>query len=204
MRERLINCVAMQVGWFACVLGAAHGSAWTGPVLVAVVAAVHLASRRERLIEAFWLAGVGVVGSAIDSVHVLTGAVTFSADTPAIGLAPIWIAALWINFATTFTVCLAWMQRRTALAAAFGAVGGPLAYWSAQRLGAVEFPSGPAMGCAILAVTWGIATPLLLRLSAAIDSGGRSKPEGLAKGPASDKPDQEVQHGGPVAQAREQ
>ncbi len=35
----LLNFAAFQIGWFACVLGAANGFPWLGPVVVAAVVA---------------------------------------------------------------------------------------------------------------------------------------------------------------------
>jgi len=42
MTPMLINFVAFQVGWFACVLGGAHQFPWLGTLMVSIIIAVHL------------------------------------------------------------------------------------------------------------------------------------------------------------------
>ena len=44
-----INFLAFQLGWFASVLGAAHGLPWAGPVVVAMVVMLHLRLVRRPL-----------------------------------------------------------------------------------------------------------------------------------------------------------
>ena len=82
---------------------------------------------------------------------------------------------LWLNFAATLNVSMAWLRGRYILAAAFGAVGGPLAYYSGARLGATEaLPT--TTGMLLLAIGWGIMTPLLVWLARAL-SGGKKTSE---------------------------
>jgi membrane protein implicated in regulation of membrane protease activity len=60
---------------------------------------------------------------------------------------------------------LYWLAGRPLLAAALGAVGGPLAYFGGVGLGALAFPGGLAWALALIAVEWAIAMPLLLGLN---------------------------------------
>jgi hypothetical protein len=53
-----------------------------------------------------------------------------------------------------------WLVGRWRLAALFGAVGGPGAYYAGAQLGAVSFPE-PVAALAALAVGWSILTPLV-------------------------------------------
>jgi hypothetical protein len=50
----------------------------------------------------------------------------------------------------------------------FGAIGGPLSYWAAARLGAVQFVHPPAL-VAALAVVWAVAMPLCMLLAIKLD-----------------------------------
>ena len=69
-----------------------------------------------------------------------------------------------MNFAATLNVSMAWLRGRYLLAAVFGAIGGPLAYYSGAKLGATEaLPS--LNGMLVLAVGWGVMTPLLVWLA---------------------------------------
>ena len=68
---------------------------------------------------------------------------------------------MWIQFATMLRHALFWLVRRRAWLPLAGALGGPLAYLSGERMGAVAF--GPALGPTLLAlgVGWAIAMPVL-------------------------------------------
>jgi hypothetical protein len=76
------------------------------------------------------------------------------------------MVCLWLNFAATLNVSMAWLRGRFLLAALFGAIGGPLAYYSGAKLGATEaLPT--STGMLLLAIGWGIMTPLLVWLARA-------------------------------------
>jgi hypothetical protein len=75
---------------------------------------------------------------------------------------------MWTLFATTLNVSLNWLKSRHLLAVAFGAVGGPLAYYGGMKLGAVSFPDfGIAM--AALALGWAAIMPTLMWLGQRFD-----------------------------------
>jgi hypothetical protein len=68
---------------------------------------------------------------------------------------------LWIAFATTLGHSLRWLMNRPVAAAAAGAVGGPLAYLAAGRLGALEIAT-PAATLPLIALLY---TPGMIALS---------------------------------------
>jgi hypothetical protein len=74
------------------------------------------------------------------------------------------MVALWALFATTLNESLRMLQTRPWIAALFGAVGGPLAYYAGAGLGALHFVDPGAM-LGALTVGWALATPLLLSLA---------------------------------------
>ena len=163
-----LNFIAFQVGWFACVLGAANGMPWTGPVVVLAVLALHLwRARRPGPELKLALAAMGL-GAAFDSALLATGWVAYPSGLWLPGLAPYWIIAMWGLFATTVNVSLRWLRDRTALAVALGAIGGPLSYLAGERLGGIELVA-PAGALALLAVGWAVAMPLLSRWGQRLD-----------------------------------
>ncbi|MGB5202220.1 MAG: DUF2878 domain-containing protein, partial [Sedimenticolaceae bacterium] len=83
-------------------------------------------------------------------------------------LAPYWIVAMWMGFATTLNVSLGWLKGRYWLAALFGAVGGPLAYLAGAKLGGITLISSEAALTA-LALGWATIMPLLMYLAARLD-----------------------------------
>ena len=164
----LINFIAFQVGWFACVLGAANGMPWLGPIVVTAAVALHLA-RARRPLQEFWLVCCAMAfGLVADSLLLATGWLSYPAGLWLPGLAPYWIVAMWALFATTLNVSMGWMRGRPLLTFLMGAVGGPLSYWAGQKLGAIELDP-PGYALVALALAWGIAMPLLMWLAGRLD-----------------------------------
>jgi len=169
-----INFLAFQLGWFACVLGAANGLPWLGPVVVAGVVALHLARVRRPLPELRLVAAAMLLGLVVDSLLLASGWLRYSTGFWLPGLAPYWIVAMWALFATTLNVSMGWLRGRSVLAVLMGAVGGPLSYLAGEKLGAIELTQ-PMYALAGLGLAWAIAMPLLMRLAVRFD-GVHEKP----------------------------
>jgi hypothetical protein len=168
----IINVLLFQGGWFACVLGAAHGLPWTGALAAALVVGWHLARAQRPRRELALVATAAVVGALFETALVQTGWIRFEQGLPVEGMAPYWMVALWAIFATTLNVSLRALRPRLWLAALLGAVGGPAAYYAGARLGALEFTAlGAAL--AVLAIGWAILTPALLRAAQRFDGYAR-------------------------------
>jgi hypothetical protein len=158
----IANFVGFQVNWFACVLGAAAGAPLVGPAVVATLLAIHLRLRRAWRPELLLVVLAGVIGYVADSALVLAGVFGFT-DPARLGWpSTIWMVCLWMSFAATLRASLGWLRGRYALAAVFGAVGGPLAYWAGARFGAIEFGDAMARGLALVALEYLLAMPLLV------------------------------------------
>lgn len=168
-RSRLIiNVAGVNVGWFACVLGGAHGLHWLGPACVAVLLAVHLALNRPWQAELLLALAGGGFGFAFDSLLVSGGAYEAKRWLLPAPLTAVWLVALWMNFALVLNVGLGWLQGRWVLAALLGAIGGPLAYLSGERLGAITLTRPSSRSLLPLALGWAIAIPLLLWVARAL------------------------------------
>lgn len=164
LARNAINVVLFQAAWFAAVLGAAKGMFWLGPLSMIPVLAIHLALQDDRRGEAKLLLTAALLGLAFDTVLVAGGVFTPLQHFFPRPVSPPWMICLWLNFAATLNVSLAWLRGRYVLAAFFGSVGGPLAYYSGARLGATEMlPSTTSM--LLLALGWGIMTPLLVLMA---------------------------------------
>ena len=161
----LVNLVAFQIGWFACVWGGANELPVLGAIAVALIVAIHLGFTAHRpgpeLTLILAAAGIGIVW---DSALVALGWLSYPSGTLVTGTAPYWIVAMWMSFATTLNVSLGWLKKRYLLAAAFGAAGGPLAYYTGFKLGGVEFQA-MTLGLGAQALGWGIMMPLLTILA---------------------------------------
>jgi hypothetical protein len=166
-----LNVALMQAGWFACVLGAAHGLPWFGTGATIAIVAWHAARAARPAEELKLIALVTLAGGSFDSALTAAGWVAFPNGQFAPWLAPHWIFALWALFATGLNVSLAWLKGRWWLAAAIGAVASPLSYWAGVRLGAATFVEPPLM-LAALALGWAAILPAILRLAQRFDGYG--------------------------------
>ena len=164
LTHKAVNVILFQAAWFAAVLGAAQGMPWLGPLVMIPVLAIHLALLDNRLGELKLLLAAGVLGFLFDTAFVAGGIFTPLQHLFPRPFSPPWMICLWLNFAATLNVSMAWLRGRYLLAAAFGAIGGPLAYYSGAKLGATEaLPT--TSGMLLLAIGWGAMTPLLVWLA---------------------------------------
>lgn len=162
--RKLLNAALFQAAWFAAVLGAARGVLWLGPLMLLPVLGIHLALAKDRAGEVKLLAAAGILGFLFDTSLVAGGVFLPVPDLFPRPLSPLWMISLWVNFAATLNVSMAWLRGRYLVAALFGALGGPLAYYSGAKLGATE--ALPTLNdILVLAVGWGIMTPLLVWLA---------------------------------------
>ena len=157
----LLNIAQSQVGWFACVLSAAAGRAWIGAAIALVLVVIHLMRMQNWLPELLLVVTAALVGLVADTTLMQSGWLTFAAGVSAYGISPYWMVVLWMIFATTLNHSLGWLQRNAALAAVFGGLGGPLAYYAGERLGALRIADSFAAFAGI-AIVWALALPLLL------------------------------------------
>lgn len=171
----VLNLLAFQLAWFACVLGAANNvPSWgiaTAAAAVGLQLAVGNAARRDTILVAVAM----VIGLVWDTVMARAGIVEYASPGPVAGFAPAWILALWALFATNLREPLRWLHGRWRLAAVFGGVGGALSYWGAVRLGAGRFPDF-ALAMTVLAAGWAVITPALLELARWLETGERIQP----------------------------
>jgi hypothetical protein len=157
-----------EAAWFACIAGAAHGwPAWgTAAVGAAVAWHVAISARPAReLALAAILCGVGLVA---ETLMLAAGHVAYPDGQPVAWLPPYWLVALWGEFAIALNVTLRWLRGRPLLAAALGAVGGPLSFVGGVRLGAARFVDAPA-ALATIACFWAIILPLVMAVAPRMD-----------------------------------
>lgn len=174
MRARpLLEYVAFQVVWLACAFGAAGGSNVPGIASTFGLVAVHLSLSKSRAAAATMISVCGVIGFAAESLFAVSGVLRYEAAWPSASLAPAWMIALWMAFATTLPATR-WVlgDRALAKAAVLGAVFGPAAYLAGDRIGALQVASPVWHGVLVAAAVWALAFPALIALSARMSYGG--------------------------------
>lgn len=163
-----MNVLAFQAAWFGTVGGAAVGRFWVGPVaaLVLVMCHVTMAARRRRELVA--VVAVAALGTAWDAVPAALGLIEYRGGVASLAGAPLWIAALWLAFATTLNVSLRWLRARRWLGVALGVVLGPACYAAGEALGALRLVE-PVAALGVQAAAWGVLLPVTVALAARFD-----------------------------------
>jgi hypothetical protein len=168
MKLKLINFVLFQIGWFACVWSAAHSTPLLGAAAVILISSYHLALTEQPRQEIILLVAAALIGLVWESLLVWHGVLVFNSGMIVAGMAPYWIVAMWVLFATTLNLSLRWLKDRLLLSILFGALGGPLAYFAGARLGAVTMPD-QWLSLAIIGIGWAVLTPVLIILARRFD-----------------------------------
>jgi hypothetical protein len=166
----LLNIAVFQAAWFACVGFAARGAADWGIAAIGAAVALHFALSDARRADAVLAVAALAIGIVWETLALRAGWIAYASPGPVAGLAPAWILALWVLFATALREPLRWLHGRPALAALFGAVGGPLSYAAGARLGACRFDD-PTTALLALGAGWAVLTPLLLALARRLEAG---------------------------------
>ena len=164
----IANFAVFEAAWFACIVGVAHGQPLWGTAAVVAAVAWHVAISARPATELALAGALCAIGLVAESIMVAFGHVAYPGGQPVAWLAPYWLVALWGEFAIALNVTLRWLKRRPLLAAALGAVFGPLSFLGGVRLGAARFVDEPA-ALAALAVQWAVLMPLVMALSDRFD-----------------------------------
>jgi hypothetical protein len=160
-----ITLAAYEAAWFITVISAGRERTWPGLLANAIFAAWRLRVSLRRPLELRLMAVALGLGLLLDGGLADKRLLVYAAAWPA-GIAPAWILGLWLAFALTIEPLFGYLQGRPWLAAAFGAIGGPLAYLGAARgWQAVRFTPPAWHALLWLAIGWGITVPLLVGLA---------------------------------------
>nr|WP_320012368.1 DUF2878 domain-containing protein [uncultured Desulfobulbus sp.] len=166
--KSVVNACLYQLCWFLAVLG---GNA--GAIVALGLILLHLlfsAKRRADLRMTLLLLFAGLL---IDGTLQQVGCISFSQTGGAI--LPFWLLVIWGALAMTPNHCLAWLKGRLLLAAVFGGLGGPAAYWGGVRLGGASFQWDLGVSLLVLALIWAILWPVVMHFSVVFDDEAEEK-----------------------------
>ena len=175
MKSILINLSLFKAAWAATVFGAAASVPVAGAIAVAIAVLVHLARTRDIRAEAMLLGLAAIVGLAWETLLVATGVLEYSSGNLVPGIAPYWIVAMWILFATTLNVGMRWLRKSPVIAAVAGAVGGPASFLAGAGAGAVTL-SNPATSLLVIGIGWAVLLPLMVQIATRFDGHDDSQP----------------------------
>jgi hypothetical protein len=168
MPTTIINFLLFQIGWFACVIGAAYQFPWQGTLVAILIVAYHVLRSNYPSRELGLIVVAVIIGAIWDSLLVWMQMLSYTSGMWSPVFAPYWIIALWALFATTLNVSLRWLKGRRLVALVSGAIAGPLAYYAGYRIGAVHF-NEMTEALLLLGVGWAFFTPILLMLAQRLD-----------------------------------
>ncbi len=170
--NKIVNFVGFQVAWFAAVFGAAKGIFWVGPVAVLVWLAIHLSSSDRPRLEIQVAVVSFCLGLLLDSTLIALEVYTPRGLIKGWPVTTAWMLALWVNFGTLLNASLAWLKRRYLLGAVLGFLGGPAAYYSGHRLGALTFNTPLIKNMVLLGISWAVAVPFMFYFVEAVEKDG--------------------------------
>jgi hypothetical protein len=164
----LVNFIGFQVGWFACVLGAANDKELLGMIVALGVIIYHIVAQGASHKELKLVLAAIVIGLIWETWVLNLDILRYPSHSEALFLAPSWLIMMWALFATTINLTMGWLKGRWILSVFMGAVFGPLAFIGGERLGAVVFLDS-TISIITLSAGWGLLMPLLLWIAERIN-----------------------------------
>ena len=155
------NFVLFQIGWFACIIGAANQQVFWPVVGTLLYIAIHIYRSPRPVLELKLILKAALFGVAVDTLVANLGFLSFEDSWPSAYLSPIWMWTLWALVASTINGSLSWLRGRPVLGAVLGAIAGPLSYEAGIRMGAGSWGAhGQLGGLILLGIVWGAAIPI--------------------------------------------
>ncbi len=156
----ILNVISFELLWWASVTSAElYITPWISLLVLAFVLA-HLHTV-EGWHQRWPLFATALIGCLFDQLGYSLGWVSFNYHHQWQMLIPLWMIGLWLAFACTLNVSMAWLSNKLWLAAVLGAIFGPISYVIANRLSVVNFPY-QSLSMLWIGVEWAILMPLLL------------------------------------------
>ena len=156
------NLLANQLVWAVAVVGAAQGSSVPGVLGASLFLLLHLALLRDWRGEARFIGMLVLVGYPLDCLMSLSGLIEYRPANSFAGIAPPWILGLWVSIAATARHSLRPLLHKTPVAAVFGLLGAPFAYYTASVAQAITLPE-PVLALALIGLAWAILLVALRR-----------------------------------------
>ncbi|MGB0445346.1 MAG: DUF2878 domain-containing protein [Porticoccaceae bacterium] len=165
----LINFLGFQIGWFACVLGAAYQKELLGITIAIAIVVLHLYLQVDRRKELWLILAAVLIGLIWETWVLKLNILHYPSHSEASFWAPHWLIMMWALFATTINLSMGWLKGHWILAMLMGAVFGPLAFVAGEKLNAVVFLD-QTLSIVALSMGWGLLLPLLLWLAGRINN----------------------------------
>ena len=164
--KNIINIIGFNIGWWACVLGAANDLPYLGPVVMILFLIVHHYLFVSDIQEIYLVLIIGAIGTITDSLLFLSGSFIYAgAYSNEILIAPMWITAMWAGFSATVNHSMSWLKDKWLLMVICGIVFGPAAFFTGEKFGAIEFHLSALFSVLVIAIVYGILMPAIYFLN---------------------------------------
>ena len=164
--KTIINIIGFYIGWWACVLGAANDLPYFGPTVMILFLIVHYYLFMSDIQEIYLVLIIGTIGTITDSLLFLSGSFIYAgAYSNEILIAPMWITAMWAGFAATVNHSMSWLKDKWLLMVICGVVFGPVAFFTGEKFGAIEFHLSALFSGLVIAIVYGISMPAIYFLN---------------------------------------
>ena len=161
------NIIGFQICWWICVLFSTTNFSYLGPMIMLLYIGVHLLYISDNNIKEFKLIFIaGLIGTIFDSLYIVFNIFSYSSSFSFLPLiVPLWITAMWAGFATTLNHSLFWINKNYYIAFLMGFIFGPISYLTGEAFKAIQFNTTIVNGLGILAISWGIAVPVVVYIN---------------------------------------
>jgi hypothetical protein len=153
----VVNYVLYHAGWIACILGAAAHRPVAGLAVALALTAAHLWLVDDRPAELRLVAATLAIGLVVEAAMTARGIYRFTSGSVVTWMSPPWLLAMWAQFATTFRFTARAVLASPTRSALFGVLGGPIAFYAGERLGAVTLAQPVLPTYVTLGLAWGVA-----------------------------------------------
>ena len=168
-KSLITNFLLFQIGWFACVLGAAYDQVFIGSMIALAVIAYHFYRAADTVKEFRLFLLALIIGLVFESIVTSQGLARYSNGQVIDYIAPLWIILMWPLFATTLNLSMRWLKNMSPLLIALlGALFAPFAYYAGNKLGAVEYDN-LILSMGIIAIAWAVLLPALVVMSSKLN-----------------------------------
>ena len=156
--SKFLNIIVFNLLWLGLVLGRESLIYLTLPSLLIYLACLL----RIGDLKVHQILIPAAIGITIDISLTFFGIFIFPESSLII---PFWLIILWINFSTTLTLSLSFINKNKLVAFGLGATALPFNYTVGERLGAVTFGDPYLFSILVLAIVWSVSFPILFIVS---------------------------------------
>lgn len=156
---RLISLSMFLLGVICSYQGALREIGWLGPLVVTLIVLIEVFRSKERTRpKIFVVLFVGITGFTMETVLIamnvysVAGSSRWILPTP---LAPLWIVALWINYAVRVPALVTMLRRRHMFNFIKGFVFAALIFTSASNMALIQLTWG-RLTIGIIGLLWGV------------------------------------------------